>query len=142
MQKFEDIKKIDTVAKTRRINGVLTTTDCAPEGTWTTKSGKISEHGIQLFNYVTQLVNDGYSNIQACRELSPSFGVSADALNTAYSQIRKRKDMINALPGVSVTTRSNKKSGQNRIQMTFAEYYYYRKCAEKDGVELVENNDR
>jgi hypothetical protein len=142
MHKYEDIKKITTVKKTRRINGVETTTECAPEGTWMTKAGKISEHGFQLLNYVGQLVNDGYSRAQACEELSDYFGVTAGAMNTAYPLLLKRKEEINNPSGVSIGTRSGKKSGKTRIQMTFAEYYHYRKCAEMDGVELIENDDR
>lgn len=137
MQNFQDIQKIQTVEKTRRINGVKTTTACAPEGTWVTKMGKVSDYGVQLFNYVGHLTNDGYSIIEACRELSPYFGVSADALCTAYGVIRKRMDTINDLPGVSIVKRSNTKSTRGRIQMTFAEYYHYRRCAEQDGVEII-----
>lgn len=137
MQNFQDIQKIQTVEKTRRINGIKTTTSCVPEGTWVTKMGKVSDYGLQLFTHVERLTADGYSIIQACRELSPYFGVGADALCTAYGVVRGRMNTIKNLPGVSVVKSSNTKSGRGRIQMTFAEYYHYRRCAEQDGVEII-----
>lgn len=136
MQNFQDIQKIQTVEKTRRINGVKTTTACAPEGTWVTKAGHVSDNGLQLFNYIGKLVGEGYSIIEACRELSPYYGVGADALCTAYGIIRKRKTMISKIPGVSITQRVTKPVA-GRIQMTFAEYYHYRRRAEQDGVDII-----